>query len=62
MKNTKVRITKDTKITRVKKSCYIFKDFDNSDDDDMVYIVVKDESDDENDKMTLISYVRKNYT
>lgn len=28
----------------------------------MVYIVVKDEFDDEEDKMTLISHVRKNVT
>ena len=35
------------------------KDSDSSDDDAMVYIVVKDEFDNEEDKMTLISYVRK---
>ena len=38
------------------------KYFDSSDDDEMVYIVVKDEFDDEGDKMTLISLVRKNDT
>ena len=37
------------------------KYFDDS-EDEMVYIVVKDEFDDEEDKMTLISYVRKNDT
>ena len=35
------------------------KDYDNS-EDAMVYIVVKDESNDEGDKMTLIYHVRKN--
>ena len=38
------------------------KDSDSSKDDEMVYIVVKDESDDERDKMKLISHVRKNDT
>ena len=37
------------------------KDFDNS-EDEIVYIVVKDVSDDEEDKMALISHVRKNDT
>ena len=37
------------------------KDFDIS-EDEMVYIVVKDEFDDEEDKMTLISQVEKNDT
>ena len=37
------------------------KDSDNS-EDEMVYIVIKDEFGDEADKMTLISHVRKNYT
>ena len=37
------------------------KDFDNS-EDEMVDIVVKDESDDEGDKMALISHVSKNNT
>jgi len=37
------------------------KDYDNS-EDEIVYIVVKDESDDERDKMALISHVRKNDT
>ena len=45
-----------------KKYCYMTKDFDSSDDDEMVYIVVKDESDDEEDKMELISHVKKNDT
>ena len=45
-----------------KKSCYVAKDFDSSEEDEMVYIVVKDESDDENDKMVLISHVSKNDT
>ena len=44
-----------------KKSCLMAKYFDNS-EDEMVYIVVKDESNDEGDKMTLISHVRKNDT
>lgn len=38
------------------------KDSDSSEDDKIVYIVVKDESDDEGDKMALISHVRKNDT
>ena len=38
------------------------KDFDSSDDDEMVYIAIKDESDNEDDKMTLISYVIKTDT
>ena len=38
------------------------RDLYSSDDDEMVYIVVKDESDDEEDKMELISHVRKNDT
>ena len=37
------------------------KDSNNS-EDEMVYIFVKDESDDEGDKMALISHVRKNDT
>ena len=37
------------------------KDFDNS-EDEIVYIAVKDESDDEGDKMALISHVSKNDT
>ena len=36
-------------------------DLDNS-EDEIVYIVVKDESDDEGDKMALISHVSKNDT
>ena len=43
-----------------KKSCYMVKDFDSSEEDEMVYIFVKDESNDENDKMALISHVSKN--
>ena len=31
----------------------------NDNEDEMVYIVVKDESNDEEDKMTLISHIRK---
>ena len=38
------------------------KYFDNSDEDEMVYIVVKDEPNDENDKMALIYHVSKNDT
>ena len=38
------------------------KDSNGSEDDEMIYIVVKDESDDEGDKMALISHVSKNYT
>ena len=37
------------------------KDSDNS-EDEIVYIVVKDESNDEEDKMALIYHVRKNDT
>ena len=36
------------------------KDSDSSEDDEMVYIVVKDESNDEGDKMTHISHVSTN--
>ena len=45
-----------------KKSCYIAKDSDSSEEDEMVYIIVKDELDYENDKMALISHVSKNDT
>ena len=38
------------------------KDLDRSEDDKLVYIVVKDEYDDEEDKVALISHVRKNDT
>ena len=38
------------------------KDSNSNDDDEMVYNVVKDESDNEEDKMALISYVSKNDT
>ena len=38
------------------------EDFDSSDEDEMIYIVIKDESNDENDKMDLISYISKNNT
>ena len=38
------------------------KDSDSSEDDEMLDIFVKDESNDEEDKMTLISHVRKNNT
>ena len=38
------------------------KYLDSSDDDEMVYIAVKYESNDEGDKMALISCVRKNDT
>ena len=37
------------------------RDFDDS-EDEMVYIAIKDELDDEGDKITLISHVRKNDT
>ena len=39
----------------------MIKESDNS-EDEMVYIVVKDESDDEGDKIALISHVSKNDT
>ena len=42
-----------------KKSCFMAKDSDNN-EDEMVYIVVEDESEDEEDEMTLISHVNKN--
>ena len=46
-----------------KKTFYIGKDSDSDDEDEMVYIAIKDESDDEdNEKMTLISHVSKNDT
>ena len=38
------------------------KNFDSSDNNEMVYIVVKDELDNEDGKMELISHVRKNDT
>jgi hypothetical protein len=44
-----------------KKSYFTAKDSDNN-EDEMVYIVVKDESDDEGDKMVIISHVRTNDT
>ena len=49
---------------RGKKSQYIVKKFDSNDDEDeVVYIAIKDEFDDEeNEKMVLISHVRKNDT
>ena len=34
----------------------------NNNEDEIVYIAIKDEYDDEGDKMTLISHVRKNDT
>ena len=44
------------------KSYFIAKYLDSSEDDEMVCIGTKDESDDEGDKMTLISHVIKNDT
>ena len=44
-----------------KKTCFMSKDSDNN-EDEMVYIDANDESDDEGDKMTLISHVIKNNT
>ena len=44
-----------------KKTFFMVKDFDNS-EDKIVYIAVKDESNDEGDMMALISHVRKNDT
>lgn len=38
------------------------KDYDSSDDDEMVYISIKDELDDGNEKMALISRITKNDT
>ena len=46
---------------KAKKTCFMAKDFDNS-KDEMVYIVVKDEFDDKEDKMALIYHVKKNDT
>lgn len=45
-----------------KKSYYMAKDSDSSEEDEIVYIATKDESDDENDKMSLIYHVSKNDT
>ena len=45
-----------------KKSCFIGKDLDGSEDDEIAYIAIKDESDDEGDKMAFISHVSKNDT
>ena len=36
---------------KVNKSCFMAKDSDSNDNDEMVYIAIKDESDDEGDKM-----------
>ena len=44
------------------KYCFMAKDSNSSDDDEMVYIDVKDEYDDEEGKMVLISHVSKNDT
>ena len=44
------------------KKCYLMAKDSNKNEDDMVYIDVKDESNDEGDKMALISYVKKNDT
>ena len=44
-----------------KKTCFMAKGSDNS-EDKIVYIAVKDESDDERDKMELIPHVNKNDT
>ena len=44
-----------------KKTCFMAKDSNNS-EDEIVYIAVKDESDDEGDNMALTSHVRKNDT
>ena len=44
-----------------KKTCFMAKDSNNT-EDEMVQIVVKDESDDEEDTMALISHVSKNDT
>ena len=41
------------------KSFFMAKDLDSSEDDEMVYISVKDESDDEGDKIELISMLEK---
>ena len=46
---------------KVKKTFFMAKDSDNS-EDEMVFIVVKDESDGEEDKMALISHISKNDT
>ena len=47
---------------KYKKSCFMAKDSNSSEDDEMVYIAVKDEFNDEGDKMELISHVSKNDT
>ena len=52
---------KNYKKDKGKKSCFIAKDSDDS-EDEMVYTAVKDESDDEGDKIALISHVSKNDT
>ena len=44
-----------------KKTCLIAKDFDNN-EDEIVYIAIKDESNDKGDKMALVSHVSKNDT
>ena len=45
-----------------KKYCFMAKDSNSSDNDEMVYKAVKDESDNETDKMALIFHVSKNDT
>ena len=44
-----------------KKTCFMVKYFNNC-EDEIVYIAIKDESNDEADKMTHISHVSKNDT
>ena len=41
-----------------KKTCFMAKDSNNN-EDEIVYIAIKDEYDDEGDKMTLISHVKE---
>ena len=65
-KHSKYKGKKDFKIykdytDKGKKSCFMAKDLDSSKDDEMVYIVLKDESNAKGDKMVLISHVSKNH-
>ena len=65
MKHGKYKGKKDFKTykdykDKGKKSCYMAKDSNSSEEDEIIYIVFKDESDVENDKMALISCISEN--
>ena len=63
MTSTKARkISKATNTTRIKVRNLVTWLKTLSDENEMVYTTVKDESNDENDKMDLISHISKNDT